>query len=222
MKSLLARARPFVPAFVLALVPAFASVAGCGGKVPETRYYQLASPTAPTRTGEAILVLESLSTDAAYDDERIVYRTTPYRLDYYQYHRWSASPGVMVGNYLERALEKSGRFRTVVREVTDQAPVTLSGRVVAIEEVDVSKGRWIGRIVLELTLAEAKTGKVLWSEQFEETEPLANQDPEGLAHALSKIMGRIATRAAPTIADHADHQARLNAETPDVARLPAR
>ncbi|MDQ3364880.1 MAG: PqiC family protein [Myxococcota bacterium] len=212
MKSLLA----------LAAALTFTSVAGCGGKVPETRYYQLAPPTGATRTGEAILVLESMSTDAAYDDERIVYRTTPYRLDYYQYHRWSSSPGVMIGNYLEQALEKSGRFRAVVREVTDQAPVTLSGRVVAIEEVDVSKGRWLGRIVLELTLAEARTGKVLWSEQFEETEPLANQDPEGLAHALSKIMGRIASRAAPMIADHADQQARLNAEPPAVARMPAR
>lgn len=183
------------------------ALAACAGKVPETRYYQLAAPTTGTRAGAAVVALEPLATDAAYDDERIVYRTNPYRLDYYQYHRWSASPGVMISNYLEQALERSGRIRAVVRELTDETSVVLGGRVVAIEEVDTSRTRWLGRIVIELSLADAKTGAVLWSEQFEETEPLAAQHPEGLARALSQAMARIAAKAAPTIADHADRQA---------------
>ena len=187
---------------------------GCGGKMPETRYYQLAAPTAGQHGGDSVLVLEALATDPAYDDERIVYRTNPYRLDYYQYHRWSASPGMMVGNYLESALEKSGKFRAVVREMTPDAPVVLGGRVVAIEEVDRSNTEWLGRIVLELTLTDARTGVVLWTEQFEETEPLPAQNPEGLARALSAAMQRIASRAAPVIGEHANraHVARRGDE----------
>ena len=53
-------------------------------------------------------MLESLETEAGYDDERIVYRTTPYRLDYYQYHRWSAPPGVD-GRQLPRAGAREDR-----------------------------------------------------------------------------------------------------------------
>ncbi len=175
-------------------------IPGCGGnKVPETRYYQLAASTKVDRGGDLTLVLEALSTDQAYDDERIVYRTTPYRLDYYQYHRWSAAPGTMVGNYLEQSLERSGRFRAVTRELTADAPAILGGRVIAIEEVDASKTSWRGRIVLELTLTETKTNRLLWTEQFEETEPLARQTPEGLAQALSVALGRIADRAGPMI-----------------------
>ena len=68
-------------------------LAGCAGKVPETRYYQLASPPRAPNTGDQILVVEPLVTDAAYDDDRIVYRISPYRLDYYQYHRWTGAPG---------------------------------------------------------------------------------------------------------------------------------
>jgi len=196
------------------------ALAACAGKLPETRYYQLAAPTTGPRAGDAVVTLEALATDAAYDDERIVYRTNPYRLDYYQYHRWSAAPGVMIGNYLEHALEHSGRIRAVVRELTDEAAVVLGGRVVAIEEVDVSKTRWLGRIVIELALSDARSGAVLWAEQFEETEPLAAQTPEGLARALSAAMQRIAVRAAPAIADHADRQARLRAATPELARRP--
>ena len=187
-------------------------VTACANKVPETRYYQLATPTAKAAPGSAILIIEPLVTDTAYDDERIVYRTNPYRLDYYQYHRWSASPGTLITNYLEQAFEKSGRFRAVVREATDGAAVSLSGRVVSIEEIDQSKTRWVGRIVLELSLADNQTGEILWTEQFDETEVMPSQHPEGLARALSTAMARIAKRAAPTIADHADQRTAMHAQ----------
>lgn len=184
------------------------ALAACGGRVPETRYYQLAAPGTGARGGDAVLVLDTLATDPAYDDERIVYRTSPYRLDYYQYHRWSAAPGTLIANYLEAALERSGTCRAVVRELTADASVVLGGRVVAIEEIDRSRTEWFGRIVLELTLTDARTGSVLWTEQFEETEPLPMQTPEGLSRALSVAMQRIATRIGPIVGEHAA-QARL-------------
>ena len=59
---------------VLAIV-----LSACGGKMPETRFYQLAEPAGQPAPGPGVpLVVEALSTDAAYDDERIVYRVTPY------------------------------------------------------------------------------------------------------------------------------------------------
>ncbi len=193
------------------------AAAACGGKLPETRYYQLSPPQTQVKGGDTLLVLEALETDAAYDDERIVYRTTPYRLDYYQYHRWSASPGVMIGNFLEQAFERSGKFSSVVRQPTEAAPVVLTGRVVVIEEVDSSKTSWTGRIVIELALSDAQTSAPLWTQQFEESEPLTVQTPEGLAQALSKATQRIADRAALTISDLAERQAHLHASKPDVA-----
>jgi uncharacterized lipoprotein YmbA len=109
-------------------------LAAGAGKVPETRYYQLAvaTPSVAHAAGPAIAV-EPLAADAAYDDDRIVYRLTPYRLDYYNYHRWSSPPGTMLGNYLQDAFTRSGRFRAVVHDATDSVPVTLGGRVIAIE-----------------------------------------------------------------------------------------
>src|SRR5262245_24174061 len=117
----------------------------CGGRTPETRFYQLADPAGKPWGGNGVaLVVEVLTTDSAYDDERIVYRVTPYRLDYYSYHRWSAAPGLLIANYLERAFEKSGHFGAVTREQNPAAPVTLGGRVIAIEEVDQTETRWLG------------------------------------------------------------------------------
>ncbi|MDQ3335823.1 MAG: PqiC family protein [Myxococcota bacterium] len=194
----------------------------CANKVPETRYYQLSTPAAKQAPAGTVLVVEQLTTDTAYDDERIVYRTNPYRLDYYQYHRWSAAPGVLIGNYLEQAFEKSGKFRSVVREANDSTVVSLGGRVVAIEEVDQSKTRWLGRIVLELSLTDTRTGELVWSEQFEETEVMPTQRPEGLAVALSTAMARIAKRAAPTIAEHAEQRAAMQTPTPTARRARER
>ncbi|HEY5925895.1 MAG TPA: ABC-type transport auxiliary lipoprotein family protein [Kofleriaceae bacterium] len=188
------------------------ALAACGGKLPETRFYQLAEPAGKTHAATGVpLVVEALDTDSAYDDERMVYRVTPYRLDYYNYHRWSATPGMLIANYLERAFEKSGKFGAVTREPNPAAPVTLGGRVVAIEEVDQSKTRWIGRVVIELTLTDSATGDVLWAEQYEELEPLSMQTPEGLARALSTALDRIATRAVPIVSMLAEQTARANA-----------
>lgn len=189
------------------------ALAACGGKLPDTRYYQLGQlgPAATAPTGARLLVLEALTTDGAYDDDRIVYRTTPYRLDYYQYQRWSSAPGAMIGNYLEQALERTGRFRAVVRDVTPDAPAVLAGRVIAIEEVDRSKTEWLGRIVLELQLSDPRTGEALWTQQLEELEPLRQQTPEGLAAALSIAMARIVGKAAPAIADAVDRRAQAQA-----------
>jgi len=183
---------------------------GCAGKLPDTRYYQLAPPTKVQTGGDLSLVMEPLTTDQAYDDERIVYRSTPYRFDYYQYHRWSAAPGAMVGNYLEQSLERSGKFSNVTHELTADAPVVLGGRVIAIEEVDTAKTKWVGRIVIELTVSDAKSNKRLWTQQFEETEPLPSQSPEGLAQALSVAMGRITDKALPMI-ESAARAGQLNA-----------
>lgn len=197
-------------AFALALALAFLVSAGCGGKMPETRYYQLATMAPPAESHDnagVTLAVTPLETDQAYDDDRIVYRVTPYRLDYYNYHRWSSAPGALVADYLERAFEHSGRFRSVVREGGAVAPVTLGGRVVAIEEVDKSKTNWIGRIVLELSLTDTESGAVLWAQQYEETEPMPSQNPEGLARALSVALHRIADRALPVISDLAVKQA---------------
>jgi len=198
------------------------AVMACGGKTPQTRFYQLATPAShPAQAGDTVVVVEPLATDSAYDDERIVYRQSPYRLDYYAYHRWVSSPGTMVSDYLAESLAHTGRFRAIARELTDAAAVVLGGRVIAIEEVDRTDHHWVGRIALELTLTDARTGEVLWSQQFEETEPLPQQSPEGLAAAISRAMGRVVERVVPTIADTATQQALIHTQKKPMAnRVP--
>jgi ABC-type uncharacterized transport system auxiliary subunit len=192
------------------------ALAGCSGSVPMTRYYQLAPPAgSPGRqVAGSVLAIEPLASEGAYDDERIVYRLDPVRLDYYQYHRWSTAPGSMVGNYLQQALARSGKFRSVIRDTTADTAVVLGGRVTAIEEVDESQSRWSGHIAIELTLTDPRTGEILWSQSYEQREPLDSRTPAGLARALGVALNRIAHDAAPAIAALADRQARARGLAP--------
>jgi ABC-type uncharacterized transport system auxiliary subunit len=189
---------------VLALVGACSTSA-----LPETRYYQLAAPArestrvatlSPPQVGPAIAV-QALDADRPYDDERIVYRSDPYRLDYYYYHRWSSPPGTMVASYLADALDHSGRFRAVTREPDDATAIVVSGRVLAIEEVDASRTRWLGRVALELTATDHESGRVLWTRRFDDSEPMPSQSPAGLARALTIAMKRISQRVLVNLVD---------------------
>jgi uncharacterized lipoprotein YmbA len=193
----------------IAAMFALALVTACGGKPPPpTRYYQLAppaQPAAPDAQARGALVIEPFTAEGAYDDERMVYRASPYRLDYYDYHRWGAPPGQLLASYLEQALRKTGRFHTVAADSGEDGALTLSGRVIAIEEVDTAKTKWVGRVALELSVRDA-SGKVVWTGQFDESVPMPVQSPEGLAHAVTAAMQQIATRVAPQLGQLAERQ----------------
>ena len=183
-------------------------VVSCGEAIPATRYYGLVAPArVAAAPGTATLDVEPLAAERPYDDDRIVYRVDPFRVDYYEYHHWSASPGTLVANYLIQALDHTGRFRSVVHAPSNAVTMTLGGHVVALEEVDVTPARWVGHVALELDLTDQATGRQVWSQRYDETEPMPARSPEGLARALTTALARITRSAAPTIARLAEARA---------------
>lgn len=192
----------------------------CGSSPPPINYYRLASEVKPEASeGRAVLAIEPFSAVTGYDDERIVYRESEYRLDYYYYHRWAAEPGALVTDFLREAYGATGRFRAVVSQGGADATAVLSGRVMALEEVDVTEDRWLGHIALELELRDPVSGEVVWSRVVREQVPLPRQHPEGLAAAISEALDRIARRTAPTIARTSE--ALLDREEPPTAAARA-
>ena len=81
----------------------------CGGKVPDIRYYELdvrapaGSGARAAATALPVLAVEPFAADTAYDDNRMVYRESSVRLDYYYYHRWSAPPGTLIADEMRTA-----------------------------------------------------------------------------------------------------------------------
>ncbi len=177
------------------------ALASCSSVTP-VRYYQLAlaeERAQPPTEAAPIVAVELLSADAAYDDPRMVYRENPYRLDYYEYHRWSAPPGMMVTDALRQGLQRTGRFSQVVGGYAPRADVVLMGRVVALEEVDDEDGSWSARLVLDLYAQRTSDGRVVWSGLIEEREPVSAREPEGVVRALSRAMARAVTRVSDAL-----------------------
>jgi ABC-type uncharacterized transport system auxiliary subunit len=171
------------------------------------RYYQAQVATdqvkpAPTRVPASLAVAE-FSVDQAYDDQRIVYRTSQQRFDYYHFHRWASDPGQMLSVVLREAYRQGGYFGHVLGGFDASADFRLEGRVVALEEVDHPDGRWEVHVAVELTLREGSTARVLWSNRVDEREALPQRSPEGVAIAAGNATTRIATRTAPVLADMA-------------------
>jgi ABC-type uncharacterized transport system auxiliary subunit len=152
-------------------------------------------------TNNLVLAVEPFTADVAYDQDRIVYRSSPYRLDYYHYHRWAAAPGLMLTDAMRQAYSKSGYFSLVTVGGGARADVVLSGRVTAIEEVDVTEDEWIGRVFIELQLRDARTGALVWSQVYREEEDVEERDPEGVTRAISKAVTRIVRDSTPKIAE---------------------
>lgn len=193
------RTSPLLLAFVLALASA------CGAR-PDIRYYQLQiderAMARSERDSVLVFAIETMVGDSAYEDPRIVYRTSPYRLDYYHYHRWSSPPGVMLSDFLRDAYEQTGYFDAVVAGFSPNALVFLSGRLVAFEEVDVARDEWIARVKLNLFLRE-QSGEVVWSDTLTQEAPVHDLTPEGVAAAMSHAVTRIVADTAPQIAEYA-------------------
>lgn len=205
-------------AWLVAILP----LSGCGGAPPALRHYTLAvqGEAKPAVEDGPTLVVTPLVADSAYDTDRIVYRLNPYRLDYYNYHRWSAHPGLLVADSLRRAYLRTGLFRQVLGQLGSNAVWVLAGRIAALDEVDDTAERWQAHIALELSLSDSRSGAVVWSAVYDRREPMPERNPEGLARALSAALARIVAESAPTIAELA-RQAPGGEQSSNGRELPA-
>lgn len=146
-----------------------------------TRYYTLTIPGEPKGGLPGPLRLGQFSVDPAYSSARLAYRTSPYRLDYYVFHRWAADPRHLVAIAMRDYLE---RFKTD----RDGPPIDLAAHLRVIEEDEQESQR---RGAIALDVKATRGGKVVLERLYAESEPAASGRPEAVAEAISKSLGRI-------------------------------
>lgn len=169
---------------------------------PQTHFYRLtpARVVAGQRVVAGVLAIQTFDSDSVYSSDQIVYRGSPTRVDYYNYHRWISPPAIQLTDYFADALARSGLFRYVQADLTGAADAVLSGRVLAFDELDVSASRWEARAEIELNLEDPARGPPYWSKRYRATEPIGVRTPEGVAVALSAAMQRIVLTSAAELA----------------------
>ncbi len=186
-----------------AAVLALAAAAGACISEQARRYFEIRLETLPARPLPAILatiLVEDSAVEGLYNDYRIVYRVSPFELNYYSYEFWARNPGVLAGDAMALFLQERNVFRAVFRDpIEDKGDYDLRSRIMVVEEVD-SPTLWFGRLAMEIKILESATGKVRVSRTFDRRSPLPAKRVGALPGVISEILGDELTKAVDELA----------------------
>ena len=194
------------------LVLACAALSACsvlGSRpTPETRYYTLTVPGEPAVRLARAVKIGTFTIDQPYASERFAYRTSPYALEYYTYHRWAGNPRTIVAaaarDYVERAAAPGAH-----------PSLEMQGHIRRLEEVD-EPAAWSGAVAMDVVVT--RDGTVVLERSYAEAEPAEKRNPEAVAAALSRALGRILDQVLRDV----EASAQPAGPTPQAARTPAR
>ena len=186
-------------------------LAGCfgPGNIPETRHYRIAvAPPSPSSQAPLPITLgvAALSGPETYRQDRLVYRSGPYRVDSYPYDRWEAPPVTMMTDALAAHLRAARFFRQVVPYQLDgRVDYVLRGRLLRFDEEDGGPGTpWTAVVELEYEVLEAKGGNVVSTGVARAALPVEGRQPISIVAALSQAsrdaLGALAAQVAGALA----------------------
>jgi ABC-type uncharacterized transport system auxiliary subunit len=167
------------------------SLSGCVSNKP-IRYYTIKPPAAPalsTSTHPVSLLVAAVSGSEILRDTPIAYRVGANEIGTYQYRRWAESPVEMLKGNLIRLLSSSGDYQSVASlGSTSEGQFVVRGKLYDFEEVD---GASItGLVSMEFELYERKSGKVVWSHFYSQSEPVQSKEISAIVTALDVNLDR--------------------------------
>jgi uncharacterized lipoprotein YmbA len=186
--------------YVLGILPVIVG-AGCGS-VPLKQFYTLNYLPSSQRDRlnaaayPCIVRLRDFNIEEAYDRPQIVYRQSPFQLQYDYYRAWAVKPSRMVTDLAYKHLLTANLVSGVVRRF-DEGPkpdFELSGMIEALDEYD-SKELWFAHIALRMTLSRISDGSVIYEQRFDLRKRVYEHKPENVIRELSSLLEYIMTRS---------------------------
>jgi ABC-type uncharacterized transport system auxiliary subunit len=167
------------------------SLAGCGSSKP-IRYYTVQIPAAPTlatSTYPVSLVVANISGPQIFQDTPIAYRIGVNEIGTYQYSQWSEAPVRLLRDKLIRMLRSSGDYQSVSEVGSNSdGQYIVRGRIYDFEEVDTAS--IAGFVSMEFELYDRKSGKVVWSHYYSQSEPVQSKEISAVVTALDLNLDR--------------------------------
>jgi ABC-type uncharacterized transport system auxiliary subunit len=164
---------------------------GCSS-VPESHYFAMSYVLLPKESGEplvnAAVRVRAFDITSAYDQERLVYRYSPYEFQYYNYMLWAVKPQRMLTDLFVQHLQHIELFSSVGMEYGEQRPdYEISGMVQAVEELD-SGNEWFAHLAFVVKLSRFGDEKATWTYQVDAKKQVFNKAPVYVVKALSELM----------------------------------
>jgi ABC-type uncharacterized transport system auxiliary subunit len=180
-------------AAVVALACA-ALLMGCGS-VPMKQFYVLnyLPSTQRERLNPAaypcIIRLREFDIEEAYNRPQIVYRQSPFELEYYAYRVWAVKPARMITDMAYKHLVTANLASTIIRRF-DEGPnpdYEITGIIEAVEEYD-SDELWFAHLAIRFNLVRISDGKSLYTRRFDVRKRVYQHKPENVIRELSALM----------------------------------
>jgi ABC-type uncharacterized transport system auxiliary subunit len=129
-----------------------------------------------------------------------VYREEPYRVGFYDYHRWAVNPRTALTRVLADRIRAASLFESVtVAGSPSSAAYLLRGGIERLEEVDETAA--VHAIcTISAELLDVKTGAVIWTGTFSESAPVQRRDVPGVVVGLAVSARTVADRLVASIA----------------------
>jgi ABC-type uncharacterized transport system auxiliary subunit len=166
--------------YLISLVVALFWLAGCGASVPPTHYYTFhpdpSLPPLQTETGHdpAVLGLETFEADVPYQQDKIVFRTSPYEVNFYEYHKWLHLPEDLVTEQVLKALSAARLFQAAYLDAFDfPVDYVLRGQIKMFDQWYESDTSWV-RVILHYTLFTPEDNTILWTATVETRSDIAD------------------------------------------------
>lgn len=177
-------------------------ITGCG-KVPVKKFYVLAyEPDKLTNRKSkspypCTIRIKEFNIEQVYSKPQIVYRKSPFELQYYYYQVWAVKPTRMISDIVQKHFAATSLVSRVVRrfdEGNERPDYELSGVIEAIEEYD-SKNVWFAHLAIRMTLTRIKDNKTIYTRRFDKRRKVHQHAPEFVVRTLSQSLDFIMTQA---------------------------
>ena len=181
------------------------ALAACGSVRYPTNYVLNFAPpvprAAPSNGALGAVAIRAFRCREYLCEGRIVYRSSPEEIGFYEYHRWATDPREAITQYIEDVLRAQSLFRSVAaQERGSEAAYLLSGNIERLEEVD--EGREVHAVcTISAQLLDSRTRLVIWSHTASETVPVERRDMRGVVSSLSAAAQTAADRLIQSMAE---------------------
>ncbi len=132
--------------------------------------------------------LKPFDIEKAYAKSNIVYRRSPFELEYYGYHHWAVRPTDMMTDQIYSHLESIDLVAQTVRRLDEkgQPDYEISGTILAIEEYD-SDDVWFAHLKIRMTVVRLSDGVVIHNRLFDQRKIVPVHTPLHVVRTLSEL-----------------------------------
>ncbi len=164
--------------------------------IPLTHYYtfppDIENPAERTSPKYSYVIgIETYEASAPYQQDRIVFRTSAYEVNFYEYHRWLRPPAELVSEQVQKLFMASGLFERVHAYAFEAyADYIIRGKILMFDQWHNEDNTSTVRVGILYQLIAPEEERIIWMDNVETTATVPSlelvETVKGFESALQK------------------------------------